>query len=262
MMDSGKCTSRNGTSSSSMAPTSFLNRVYTKPLFDEEERFVEHAALKDKGVLSGDEDDDGVSFPLNYDDLVLRYPHVEKDHLVKLLKQLLLSSGPPLQYGGGDAPGAADVPTLLGSGPFSLLACERNRVNKQGQSLPSYLRWPHMQANQVHGLTLREIGAIFDRSGRYVITGSDDRLVKVWSMETRLCLASCRGHQGDITDLAVSSNNALVASASNDYSIRVWRLPDGLPISVLRGHNGAVTAIAFTPKTCSVYQLLSMALGF
>ncbi|XP_049388775.1 uncharacterized protein LOC125853144 [Solanum stenotomum] len=348
-MDSGKCTSRNGASSSNMAHTSFLNRVYTKSLFEEEERFAELSTIKDvnidlrevyflimhflssgpcrktfgifcdellehellprryhawysrKGVLSGDDDDDDISFPLNYDDLMLRYPHVEKDHLVKLLKQLLLNSGPPLQCGGGDSPGAADVPTLLGSGPFSLLTCERNRVNKQAQSLPSYLRWPHMPANQVHGLTLREIGggfpkhhrapsirlasyavakpstmvqkmqnikklrghrdavycAIFDRSGRYVITGSDDRLVKVWSMETGLCLASCRGHEGDITDLAVSSNNALVASASNDYSIRVWRLPDGLPISVLRGHTGAVTAIAFTPKTSSVYQLLS-----
>ncbi|CAN4112793.1 unnamed protein product [Withania somnifera] len=347
-MDSVKSTSRNGASSSSMAPTSFLNRVYTKSPF-EEERFDEHATIKDvnidlrevyflimhflssgpcrktfgilceellehellprryhvwysrKGVLSGDEDDDGISFPLNYDDLVLRYPHVGKDHLVKLLKQLLLSSGPPLQCGGEDAPGAADVPTLLGSGPFSLLSCERNRVNEQAQSVPSYLCWPHMHANQVHGLTLREIGggfpkhhrapsirlasyavakpssmvrkmqnikklrghrdavycAIFDRSGRYVITGSDDRLVKVWSMETGLCLASCRGHEGDITDLAVSSNNALVASASNDYSIRVWRLPDGLPISVLRGHAGAVTTITFTPKTSSVYQLLS-----
>jgi hypothetical protein len=29
--------------------------------------------------------------------------------------------------------------------------------------------------------------------------------------------------QGDITDLAVSSGNTLVASASNDYSIRVVR---------------------------------------
>lgn len=37
--------------------------------------------------------------------------------------------------------------------------------------------------------------AIFDRSGRYVITGSDDRLVKIWSMETAFCLASCRGHE-------------------------------------------------------------------
>jgi PH-interacting protein len=82
-----------------------------------------------------------------------------------------------------------------------------------------------------------------------VITGSDDRLVKIWSMETALCLASCRGHEvssaggcllsiliitivlnpwhmfclfkGDITDLAVSSNNALVASSSNDFIIRV-----------------------------------------
>lgn len=37
--------------------------------------------------------------------------------------------------------------------------------------------------------------ATFDRSGRYVITGSDDRLVKIWSMETALCLSSCRGHE-------------------------------------------------------------------
>lgn len=36
--------------------------------------------------------------------------------------------------------------------------------------------------------------ATLDCSGRYVITGSDDRLVKIWSMETSYCLASCRGH--------------------------------------------------------------------
>lgn len=40
--------------------------------------------------------------------------------------------------------------------------------------------------------------ATFDRSGRHVITGSDDRLVKIWSMETAYCLASCRGHDVSI----------------------------------------------------------------
>jgi len=39
------------------------------------------------------------------------------------------------------------------------------------------------------------LAAIFDGSGRYVISGSDDRLVKIWSMETAFCLASCRGHR-------------------------------------------------------------------
>ncbi|KAK2449029.1 WD40 domain-containing protein [Trifolium repens] len=99
--------------------------------------------------------------------------------------------------------------------------------------------------------------SILDRSGRYVITGSDDRLVKIWSMETAYSLASCRGHDGDITDLTVSSHNAAVASSSNDCIIRVWRLPDGLPISVLRGHTGAVTTIAFSPRPKAVHQLLS-----
>lgn len=41
--------------------------------------------------------------------------------------------------------------------------------------------------------------ATFDRMGRYVITGSDDRLVKIWAMETAFCLASCRGHEVSFT---------------------------------------------------------------
>ncbi|CBI36946.3 unnamed protein product, partial [Vitis vinifera] len=261
-----------------------------------------HAWYSRSGACSGDENDNGFSFPLGYNNLVERYPHIGKDHLVKLLKQLMLNTAPPLHGEvGGNAPSAVDVPTLLGTGSFSLLDCHKKKENKQVKPPPDYLRWPHMQADQVRGLSLREIGggftkhhrapsirsacyaiakpstmvqrmqnmkklrghrdavycAIFDRSGRYVITGSDDRLVKIWSMETAFCLASCRGHEGDITDLAVSSNNVLVASASNDFIIRVWRLPDGLPISVLRGHTGAVTAIAFSPRPSSVYQLLS-----
>eukprot|EP00257_Ricinus_communis_P025733 XP_025013147.1 bromodomain and WD repeat-containing protein 1 [Ricinus communis] len=272
-----------------------------------------HAWYSRNGAHSGDENDDGASFPLSYNKLVERYPHVEKDHLVKLLKQLLLTDAASQGLAddntesssqglvGSRVLNAAHVPTLLGTGAFSLLSDDKDKGEDQVKHPPAHMRWPHMSADQVRGLSLREIGggfprhhrapsiraacytiakpatmvqkmqnikrlrghrnavycAIFDRSGRYVITGSDDRLVKIWSMETAFCLASCRGHEGDITDLAVSSNNTLVASASNDCIIRVWRLPDGLPISVLRGHTGAVTAIAFSPRPGSVYQLLS-----
>ncbi|KAL8128476.1 hypothetical protein V2J09_017631 [Rumex salicifolius] len=236
-----------------------------------------HAWYSRCGVPSGNEHDDGLSFPLSYNKLVERYNHVETDHLVKLLKQLILSKAHPLMgMMGGNAPNAADIPTLLGVGSFSLLSCDEDE---------SY--------NKVRGLSLREIGggftrhqrapstraacnaiakpstmvqkmqnikktrghrnavycATLDRSGRFVITGSDDRLVKIWSMETAFCLASCRGHEGDITDLAVNSNNTMVASSSNDCVIRVWRIPDGLPVSVLHGHTGGVTAIAFSPRS-------------
>ena len=54
----------------------------------------------------------------------IRYPHIGKDHLVKLLKQLMLNTAPPLHGEvGGNAPSAVDVPTLLGTGSFSLLDC-------------------------------------------------------------------------------------------------------------------------------------------
>ncbi|KAJ6689796.1 hypothetical protein OIU85_006135 [Salix viminalis] len=260
-----------------------------------------HAWYSRHGRLSGDENDNGLSFPLSYNSLEERYPHIEKNHLVKLLKQLLLNTASPSEDLISDVLNAADVPTLLGTGSFSLLSGDRDKGNGQVMHTPAHLRWPHRHADQVRGLSLREIGggfarhhrapsiraacyaiakpltmvkkmqnvkrvrghrnavycAIFDRSGRYVVTGSDDRLVKIWSMETAFCLASCRGHEGDITDLAVNSNNTLVASSSNDFIIRVWRLPDGMPISILRGHSAAVTSIAFSPRPGSAYQLLS-----
>ncbi|KAI5579538.1 hypothetical protein BDE02_08G095300 [Populus trichocarpa] len=260
-----------------------------------------HAWYSRRERLSRDENDNGLSFPLSYKSLEERYPHIEKNHLVKLLKQLLLNTASPSEGLISDVPNAADVPTLLGMGSFSLLSCDRVKGNGQVKHPPAHMRWPHRHADQVRGLSLREIGggfarhhrapsiratcyaiakpltmvqkmqnvkrvrghrnavycAIFDRSGRYVVTGSDDRLVKIWSMETAFCLASCRGHEGDITDLAVNSNNTLVASSSNDCIIRVWRLPDGMPISVLRGHSAAVTSIAFSPRPGSAYQLLS-----
>ncbi|CAM8993134.1 unnamed protein product [Rhodiola kirilowii] len=258
-----------------------------------------HAWYSRTGVPSGDENDAGLSLPLSYNNIVERYPHVEKGHLVSLLKQLLITSSPSRTISNSGAPSAADVPTLLGTGVFSLLEKDRSKGNNNVCRPPIFMRWPHMKADQLRGLSLREIGggfprhhrapsiraacytiakpstmvqkmqnikrlrghrnavycAIFDHSGRYVITGSDDRLVKIWSMDTAYCIASCRGHEGDITDLAVSPNNALVASSSNDCIIRVWRLPDGMPVSVLKGHTGVVTAITFSPR--SPYQLLS-----
>lgn len=49
--------------------------------------------------------------------------------------------------------------------------------------------------------------ATFDRTGRYVITGSDDRLVKIWAMETTFCLASCRGHEVSLLLFHISIYN-------------------------------------------------------
>lgn len=39
-------------------------------------------------------------------------------------------------------------------------------VNKRVKPLPAHLRWPYMQAGQIHGLGLREIGGGFTKHHR------------------------------------------------------------------------------------------------
>jgi len=51
--------------------------------------------------------------------------------------------------------------------------------------------------------------------------------VQIWSTRTGLLQASCRGHDAEINDLAVSCDNALVASSSMDGTVRVWQLEVG-----------------------------------
>ncbi|MQL90866.1 hypothetical protein Taro_023464 [Colocasia esculenta] len=110
-----------------------------------------HAWYSRNGEPSGDENDNGNSLPLNYSSLLERYPHIEQDHLVKLLKQLLLTCSRP-SHGlvGGSFPNASDVPTLLGSGSFSLLGSSQDMEDQKTSQLLGYLRWPHMNSDQFY----------------------------------------------------------------------------------------------------------------
>lgn len=117
-----------------------------------------------------------------------------------------------------------------------------------------------------------------DPTGRFIITGSDDRLVKIWSATTAMLVCTCRGHELEISDLAVAPDSSCFASCSTDSNIRIWNLappkksghvrhrygaknldngnkdveddsekPIGFPLAVLRGHTNVVTFIDFSP---------------
>ncbi|ODM99229.1 PH-interacting protein [Orchesella cincta] len=77
--------------------------------------------------------------------------------------------------------------------------------------------------------------------------GADDNLVKIWSALDGRLLATLRGASSEITDLAVNSENTLLAAGSCDKLIRVWCLRSCAPIAVLNSHSGSVTSLFFCP---------------
>ena len=96
---------------------------------------------------------------------------------------------------GGSALARRGLPPVRGLAPVSLLPDALSRVR--------VLRG-HRDAVYC---------AIFDAGGARLITGSDDLLVKIWSAATGMLLRTCRGHEREITYLAASADDALVASA-------------------------------------------------
>lgn len=59
--------------------------------------------------------------------------------------------------------------------------------------------------------------------------------MKIWSAVDGRLLGTLRGAASEITDIAVDTDNLLVAAGSLDRHVRVWDLQTAAPIAVLQG---------------------------
>ena len=62
-----------------------------------------------------------------------------------------------------------------------------------------------------------------------ILSGASDGMLRRWTLNTGLCEASVRAHQGSISTLAVSTDGSVVATAGDDDAIRLWSLPGLTP---------------------------------
>lgn len=77
----------------------------------------------------------------------------------------------------------------------------------------------------------------------FLCQGSDDCLVKIWGTDDGRLLATLRGHAAEISDMAVSYENTMIAAGSCDKTIRVWCLQTCAPLAVLEGHAASITSL-------------------
>lgn len=97
-----------------------------------------------------------------------------------------------------------------------------------------------------------------------LISGSLDRSVRVWNLDSTEEINVITGHTGVVMDVAVSSNGLYIASSTGDSvltsdpddledrSIRIWDLTSGMELQRFVPNGGYVRAIAFHPDGRSV----------
>ncbi len=91
---------------------------------------------------------------------------------------------------------------------------------------------------------------VVSSDGLTAITGSADKTVKVWNLETGQLIRTLTGHSGEISSVAVSPDGNFLAVGISDTprsNIKVWHLPSGKLIHTLIGHNKPVNVVAISP---------------
>jgi len=81
--------------------------------------------------------------------------------------------------------------------------------------------------------------------GRWMVTVSNDRLVKLWDHEGRL-KAALDGHERSIWHVAFAPDSRHFVTSSYDRTAIIWNI-EGEMVTILRGHDDSVWAAAYAP---------------
>jgi transcription initiation factor TFIID subunit 5 len=81
----------------------------------------------------------------------------------------------------------------------------------------------------------------------YLVTGSDDRSVRMWDVRAGPCARELLDCISPITSLAVAAGGHYIAAGCENGVVIVWDVLSGRRIAVLEGHRKDVHALSFSP---------------
>jgi WD40 repeat protein/tetratricopeptide (TPR) repeat protein len=83
--------------------------------------------------------------------------------------------------------------------------------------------------------------------GKRFVTGSNDKVARVWSVDELKPLFQLTGHDGPVMAVAVARDGSRIVTGSNDNTVRIWDADTGEHRKELKGHLDAVTDVTITP---------------
>jgi WD40 repeat protein len=141
---------------------------------------------------------------------------------------------------------------LLGALLASVKACQRLRVtqtpfNIQLRTIDRLRQavYKARELNRFQGHSSWVYSISFSPNGQMLASGSEDRTVKLWSLDGRE-LRTLFGHRDWVSSVSFSPNGQMLASGSGDGTVKLWSL-EGQELHTFSGHGAMVRSISFSP---------------
>ncbi len=99
----------------------------------------------------------------------------------------------------------------------------------------------------LRGHTGAVLAVCFDPEGKRLVSGSEDKTVRLWNAADGKPLTGLHGHQGPVTAVAWSPEGHEFASASQDRTVRLWNAQNRQHLRTLKA-GAAVLSLAYSPQ--------------
>ncbi len=134
---------------------------------------------------------------------------------------------------------------------------QEGKFNAEYPSLPSVpdaasfkTKPPTLRAGEIsylgeHSAKVRCLSFSFD--GRYIASGGNDKVIRIWESETRSLVKELMGHEAAVSCLAFSRDGTFLSSGDEAATIHQWDLKRREPLGVMSGHSKKITALVYSP---------------
>ncbi len=116
------------------------------------------------------------------------------------------------------------------------------------QKVESIVKAPEFSlAKTLSGHTNSVWSVAISSNGRTLVSGSEDKTIKLWNLETGQLRHTLAGHADTVRSIALSADGQTLVTGSGDKTIKLWNLQTGKLRRTLEGHSGPVWSVALSP---------------
>lgn len=85
----------------------------------------------------------------------------------------------------------------------------------------------------------------FSSNGRLIVSGGEDRTLRLWDAASGALIRVFRGHSGAANSVAFSPDGRLIVSGSNDQTLRLWEVASGALVVEAKA-TASVTSVGYS----------------